>query len=205
MADTWEDTFHAWSRPPTKTEQQRCENAENSIRNALSSSEALKNRDIRIFTQGSYKNRVNVRRDSDVDIGVCCYDVFFPSYPEETTKETFGNIDGDYKYSVFKNEVEEALVSYFGRSAVIRGNKAFDLTENTYRVEADVAPFFEHRRYDVNGSCLSGVELRADNTPSKRIINWPEQHYENGVNKNTSTGRRYKAVVRILALWDFAW
>ena len=32
----------------------------------------------------------------------------------------------------------------------------------------------------------------------RSIINWPEQHYENGVGKNTNTARRYKRAVRIL-------
>jgi hypothetical protein len=146
MGDSWEITFQAWAQPPGKTEQERCENAEGAIRNAIRASEKLSQRDIRVFTQGSYRNRVNVRQDSDVDIGICCYDVFFSSYPEGTTKETFGNSDSDYRYAVFKNEVEEALVAYFGRDSVERGNKAFDLKENSYRVEADVAPFFEHRR-----------------------------------------------------------
>ena len=31
----------------------------------------------------------------------------------------------------------------------------------------------------------------------KEIINWPEQHYNNGVEKNTKTARRYKRTVRI--------
>lgn len=38
--------------------------------------------------------------------------------------------------------------------------------------------------------------MRADD--GSRIINWPEQHYENGIQKNTDTGRRYKAMVRVL-------
>jgi hypothetical protein len=30
------------------------------------------------------------------------------------------------------------------------------------------------------------------------IVNWPQQNYDNGVQKNTATGRRFKAIVRIL-------
>jgi hypothetical protein len=43
---------------------------------------------------------------------------------------------------------------------------------------------------------LSGVELSPDN--GDRIINWPDQHLENGVSKNMITGKRYKAIVRVL-------
>lgn len=153
---------------------------------------------MRVFAQGSYQNNTNVRRDSDVDIAVVCYDAFFPAYPPETSAETFKHEDAKYLYSTFKNEVEEALVQYFGRRAVTRGNKAFNLKENTYHVEADVAPFFEHRRYHKDGSYLSGVELRPDNIKFLRVINWPHQHYENGVEKNKAPRRCFKSVVRII-------
>lgn len=194
----WKSQFREWAKPPGTTEEQRIANAEKGIKDALKASDALKNRDIRVFTQGSYRNNTNVRKDSDVDIAVVCYDVFFPDYPEGTTKETFGNIDGDYAYGTFKNEIEQALVARFGHSAVERGNKAFDVHENTYRVEADVAPFFEHRWYHIDGDYLSGVELRPDNGQPVKIINWPQQHYDNGVSKNMATGKRYKSMVRIL-------
>jgi len=193
----WEEKFTQWSKPPSETEQQRCDNAVKSITNAIKSSTKLKEKDIRILVQGSYQNNTNVRQESDVDIGVICYDVFFPNYPKDTTRETFGNSQSDYYYKDFKNEIEEALVAYFGRNAVKRGNKAFDLKETSYKVEADVVPFFEHRRYAKDGTFISGVELKPDNGVPASIINWPEQHYKNGVNKNNETNRRFKSLVRI--------
>lgn len=125
---------------------------------------------------------------------------FSPIILPGTTAEMFGHEDSSYHYSTFKNEVEEALVNYFGRPAVKRGNKAFDIKENAYHVEADTAAFFEHRRYYKNGTYDSGVKLLTDNGTPLQVINWPEQHYNNGVSKNDNTGRRYKFVVRILKL-----
>jgi len=194
----WEAKFKEWAKPPGTTEEQRIANAERGIKDAIRGASALNNRDIRVFVQGSYQNNTNVRQDSDVDIAVVCYDVFIPQYPKGTTKETFGHIDGDYAYGRFKTEIEQALVARFGRSAVERGNKAFDVHENTYRVEADVVPFFEHRRYSVSGDYESGVELQPDVGQPERVINWPKQHYDNGVSKNKVTGMRYKSMVRIL-------
>jgi len=194
----WEAQFSQWAKPPGKSEQERCQNAENAIRNAIKASDRLKLRKIKIFTHGSYQNNTNVRKDSDVDVGILCYDVFFPNYPDGLTKEHFGHKDSDYNYSTFKDEVEQALIDYFGWNAIKRGNKAFNIKETTYHVEADAAPFFEHRRYHADGSYLSGVELRPDKPPPFRIINWPEQHYNNGVRKNNTTGKRYKSLVRIL-------
>ena len=192
---TWEEAFSSWAQAPSKTEQERCANAEKAVKNAIGASDKLKNRNIKVFTQGSYRNNTNVKQDSDVDIGVLCYDVFFEQLPDGYKKEDFGIISADYGYSTFKNEVEEALVSYFGRASVARGNKAFDVKENSYHVEADVAPFFEHRRYSADKLYLSGVELKPDSGGS--VINWPEQHYDNGVSKNTATSRRFKSLVRI--------
>lgn len=193
---TWEDRFSSWAQSPSQTETERSENAERAIRNAIKASTKLQARDIKVIRQGSYRNRTNVRRDSDVDIGVICYDTFFEDYPQGTTRETYGNTPATYHYAQFKNEVGEALSDYFGSAAVIRGSKAFDVKENTYHLEADVAPFFEHRRYDASGKYLSGVELQPDN--GGRVINWPEQHYENGNAKNDRTRRSYRSLVRII-------
>lgn len=192
----WENIFSEWAKPPGKTEEERCENAEKAVRNAIAASDKFNRRNIKVFTQGSYRNNTNVRKDSDVDIGILCFDTFFHDLPEGYTRESFGFESASYHYTQFKNEVEEALVDYFGRNSVTRGNKAFDIKENSYHVEADVAPFFEHRRYSKDGKYLSGVELLPDK--GVRVINWPEQHYNNGVNKNTATGRRFKALVRII-------
>ena len=96
--------------------------------------------------------------------------------------------------------VQKALRNYFGVAGVTRGNKAFDVHANTYRIEADVVPTFEHRRYtqhsDGTYSYLSGIALK---TGSGNLIeNWPQQNYDNGVARNNHTGRHYKRVIRIL-------
>jgi len=193
---SWEDKFKLWSKGPAKTEDERCENSINMIKSAIDASDKLKSRQVELFLQGSYRNRVNVRQDSDVDIGVLCNSVFYGDYPEGMTRETFGYTEASYTYAQFKNDVEEALVEKFGRNNVTRGNKAFDIKANSYRVEADVAPFMQHRRLNTDGGYTQGVQLFSDS--GSKIINWPEQHYDNGVNKNSNCFRRYKRLVRIL-------
>lgn len=199
MSRDWESVFTTWSQGPSATEQERAENAEGQIRAAILASDKLKNRNIRVITQGSYRNRVNVRKNSDVDIGVLCLDTYFPDYPDDNIKKQAAatTSPATYVYSTFKNDLEEALVARFGRAEVTRGNKAFDIKANTYRVEADVAAFFEHRRYSTATQYISGVEMISDDGTS-RIRNWPEQHYQNGVTKNDQTSRKFKRVTRIL-------
>jgi hypothetical protein len=197
MSRDWEEQFKQWARPPGKTEEDRCSNSVSAIQNAINASDKLSRRRVRVFTQGSYKNNTNVRQDSDVDIACVCTDTFFHDpLPEGWTAERLGLVDATYHYSEFKNDVQNALVAYFGSGAVSRGNKAIDVHETSYHVEADVAPFFEHRRYLDSGRYLEGVELRADDCT--RVVIWPEQNYTNGCAKNTNTGRRYKSVVRVL-------
>ena len=196
MARNWENTFSSWAKGPGATESERSENAIREIRTAISKSDDLQHRNIVVFLQGSYKNRVSVRQNSDVDVGILCHDTFFYKLPENYTTKDFDITSSDYHYPQFKNEVGAALVDHFGKSAVRRGNKAFDIKESSQRVEADVAPFFRHRRYSADGRHQKGVELQPDN--GGRVINWPDQHYNNGVSKNDATQRRYKRIVRIL-------
>ncbi len=197
MSRDWEEQFRGWAKPPGKTEQERCDNAASAIRNAIEASDKLRTRGMTIFAQGSYRNNTNVRKDSDVDIGILCTDTTLNDFPPGMNRDNFDLIPATYHYEQYKNEIEEALVKHFGRAAVERGNKAFDVHETSYHVEADVAAFFEHRRYREDGTYSQGVALLTDRE-KRRIINWPEQHYQNGVNKNEQTGRRFKAIVRVL-------
>ena len=196
MARNWENTFASWAKGPQAAETERSENSICAIRKAIAKSDDLKHRDIEVFLQGSYQNRVNVRQNSDVDVGILCHETFFYELPANYSAEYFNIYPATYHYLQFKDKVEAALANHFGRPAVHRGNKAFKIKENSNRIEADVAPFFDHRRYSLNGSYQIGVGLQPDR--GGRVINWPEQHYENGVLKHTATWRRYKRVVRIL-------
>lgn len=194
----WEPTFQLWKQGPTDAEKERSSNAIEAIKAAISSSDKLRSREVNVFLQGSYRNNVNVRKDSDVDVGLVCTDTFFTRYPDGTNRGTFGNEASSYSFKQFKNEVEEALVGKFGREAVTRGNKAFDIKANAQRITSDATPFFQFRDYyDTTGRYTQGVALLPDRG-GDRIYNFPEQHYKNGVRKNTNCNRRYKRLVRIL-------
>ncbi len=191
-----EDTFVFWSQGPAKTESNRCAHAESAVRDAIKSDEALQNLDITVFPQGSYRARTNVRQDSDVDICVRCNDGFFVQYPEGKAAADYYHSDSALTYFDFKNMVERALKSYFGWNGVSRGTKAFDVHENTYRIDADVIPTFEYRWYIDETHYHSGVAFIPDG--GRRIWNWPQQNYDNGVAKNERVNRHYKRLVRIV-------
>lgn len=197
-----EEQLRSWSAGPSQTEKDKCQNAENMVRKAIQADEDLQNLNISVFAQGSYRANTNVRQNSDVDICVRYNDSFFPDYPKGTTNQTFNNGESQFRFSDFKNLVQAALESYFGEDGVTRGNKAFDVHANSYRIDADVVPTFEHRRYtgnklqDGKDEILIGVAFNPDN--GLTIKNWPEHTYQNGVSRNNSTGRRYKRAIRIL-------
>lgn len=197
---TWDDKFASWANGPGTTEQTKCENAETAIRKALAAHEKLASMDITVFAQGSYRNKTNVKQDSDVDICVRLNSTFFPTYPEGKNNADFGNSAGSITFAEYKNLVQKALTDYFGEDSVMRGDKAFNIHANTYRIDADVVATLEHRRYvlkpDGTHYYLSGIGFDTD--AGKRILNWPNQHYDNGLKKHEETARRFRKVIRIL-------
>lgn len=204
MTRHWEVTFREWSKPSSDTEQQKYENAERMIRDAIKESATLNGKDIRVFAKGSYRNNTNVSQESDVDIVVACREPFFTDFTfADYDQQTVGLVDSPYPYSQFKNEVGAALAAKFGSSGVIRGNKAFDVHATSYRVDADVLPCFELRCYGKQAFLTVerfpyDLGTRFFSDTGDRIDNWPDQQYDNGVVKNNATGNRYKYIVRAL-------
>ena len=193
-----ENLLSRWAEPPSDSEQTRCDNAERVIRNAVQDSEILRDLEIRVFAQGSYKNNTNVRLNSDVDICVCLMDTFSTDYSfaPNLSDEALGISGATYTYQQFKNDLGDALVAEFGKANVKRGNKAFDIRENTYRLESDVVACIEQSRYSSDTGYHRGTTIYPDDGTT--IHSWPFHHYDNGVQKNTESGRRFKRIVRIM-------
>ncbi|MFA5877918.1 MAG: nucleotidyltransferase [Candidatus Staskawiczbacteria bacterium] len=176
------------------------ENAEAAVKKAIANHKQLSEMDISIFAQGSYRTNTSVKQDSDVDICVRLNSTFFSKYPEGKTRENYGNIEGSIKFAEYKNLIQEALNDYFGLQYVSRGNKAFDVHSNSYRVDADVVPAFAYRYYygDGENDYIDPVGMAFLTDRGVRIENWPHQVHNNGISKQDGTSQRYKKVVRIL-------
>jgi hypothetical protein len=200
----WEDKFQSWSQPLSQNERTKCENAERAIKRAIRDDKTLSKLNIRVFPQGSYCAGTNIRLDSDVDICICLREPFFTDYPPGKTREDLGLVKGSPAFSEYKRLIENALVYEFGKTSVKRGDKAFNIHKNSYRIDADVVPTYAHRRYtgkyNSDGThhyiTPTGVELISDK--GKAIINWPEQTFENRNDKNDKTGKRFKRIIKIL-------
>lgn len=207
MAKDWSSFFDTWAKPPSATELDERDRTERQIRDAIQAWPALARRNLRIFVKGSYRSGTNVRRGSDVDIAVelrghergresFVYQQLFAA--EGLSKADMGFSDAPPEYQParqsLKDDCQAALASAFGASNVERHNKCITISEKSTTLPADVVPCVTHRRYDSASRYSEGIKIAPDSGPE--IVNWPDQDYENGVAKNTSTSKRYKKAVR---------
>ena len=206
MDRDWHEMFRTWAKPPSKAEEAKGSNAAHLIGTALRSFDNLKSRDFSVLSCGSYRNNTNVKLDSDIDVAVVYNDAVYCQYPPvgPPTSEMLGFKVAEYGMSHFRNDVEKALVAAFGRSNVVAGDKTINIRENTTRLDADVTPFLQHRCYtgqklaDGTWQFFEGAEMRPRGEQNKRIINWHQRHYDEGVKRNDATRRRFKRITRII-------
>lgn len=193
-----EDQLTTWAKPPSETEEDKCRNAVSRITDAVKKKFGI---DVSIFLQGSYKNRTNVRKDSDVDIIVRHDDYYFYDLgklsPEEKKEYEATSTPSKYTFSQFKNDIQSILVEEFGVTEVERKNKCIKIKGSAYRVNADVVPCYEYRRY-ASPTRVEAVGVGFLPDTGWRVHSFPQQHYDNGAKKNNDTNGSYKDVVRIL-------
>lgn len=196
MAKFDEQTLLNWTTPPSNSEQTKLENSERMVKDAINSDEKLKQKSTETFGQGSYANNTNVRLNSDIDINVRYTGGFYFNLPATKTREDFNlNNPSSYSFVEFKDDVENALVNKFGRSEVIRNDKCITIKANSYRIETDVVPTWNYRRYSEDGSYVLGAKFISDK--GIEVINYPKQHIQNGISKNNNTSRRFKRLTRL--------
>ena len=206
MARDWQKLFKSWAKPPSDTEEEKGSNAARMINDALRSYGPLKNRNFGVYATGSYRNNTNIRLGSDIDVAVVLTDAIFSDYPLDAppTREMLGFTSASYGLVELRDDVGKALEAKFGPKGVTAGDKTYNVHENSYRLDADVTAFCEYRRYsgkknsDGSWHYHQGTEMRPRNDPNKRIINWHQQHYDQGVARNYATKRRFKRLTRIL-------
>ncbi len=191
-----EQQLASWAKGPGATEQERCDTTVRRITEALRPFYGSR---VTIFPQGSYRNRTNVRQDSDVDVAV----VESSAYIGDTSRmgpEALARWNAmspaSYTFAQLKADVHQQLTAAFG-PRVERRNKCIFVPETASGVDGDVVPAFEYRLFDYNGyKTASGIAFYADR--GGLFTSFPQQHYDNGVAKNDRTQRMYKRAVRIL-------
>lgn len=208
MTRDWESTLRAWVKRPSDHEDDMRNTTQEEIESALKASPLLKPVSYKVYAKGSYANNTNVRLDYDVDIAVECTDFYYhdergaaADVKKAAVESKFSGYKGGYTRTQFKNDVEQALVDYYGRAAVKRGNMAMRIREKKTTLPADVVPCFEyHRIYNVDfwGNLQYNQGTRIYPDSGSYVHNWPDQQLANGISKNDATGRRFKRMVRAL-------
>lgn len=216
--------MRSFTAPLSQTEDQKCKNAISMVGAALKEigftddnklitnmftdtyaySLQMRNiqngRNVKLFVQGSYANNTNVRLNSDVDIAVVLESTFRTKYRPGVTRQHYGFTESSDSIDRFKNDVQQALTKKFGTD-VERNNKSIKVNGNSYRVDADTVPCMRYRDYSNDTSFneyayVGAILIRSDE--GEEIINYPEQHIENGKKKNADTKLYYKKMVRII-------
>jgi hypothetical protein len=204
MIQQWHERFSEWSKPPTEFEEKKGSTAAEMINDALRAYPPLSSHRFTVYPTGSYRNNTNVRLGSDIDIAVVLSESFFPVIPSGLDRNALELSDATYTLDDFRDDVGKALALKFGSSAVTPGDITFNVRESSRRQDADVTPFLQHRCYtgsrrsDGSWDFHEGAETRPRKDSSRRIVNWHEQHYVQGVQRNIETSRRFKRITRIL-------
>jgi len=180
------------------------------VQQALNNNAWLVREGVQVRPQGSYHNNTNVRQDSDMDL--CAWHPGIRVMVEDGISldeadrglgytRTGGRMIPDIAADL-RREVGQALRAAFGQANVHGGNKAFRVSAVPgSRADADVVPAIRLDYVFKRGSgllysldCIEGMIIYAGD--GTQILNFPEQHHENGKAKRERTRHRFKKVVR---------
>ena len=188
-----EDQLISWTKPSSDTEQDKQDRTERMIREAISDHPEFHDCTLSVYAKGSYPNKTNVRTESDVDIAVQCSNVFYHNTAIDVPGDSYS---GRWTPSKLRTEVGHALRAKFGSQVDTSGKVAINVSSGSARVDADVIPCFNYRRYFTSGSYKKGAKVfRKDGSSTE---NYPQDHLEKGRTKNNDTNQFYKKTVRIL-------
>lgn len=185
-----EEKLLSWTKPASDSEETRCDSTIANIRNCIQNYDFGRLGQPEIRLRGSYNNNTNVKNDSDVDM-YALFSNFWYNFDQNF--QCIPSYGTGPSYSEFRNAVYLSLRQKYGTENVKNGNKSLKIKSNTYRVNADVVPVIIARY--LGHDSLKGVAFFSQK--GQFIINFPDQDYNNGCEKNKITNNRYKFFIRI--------
>ena len=190
--------IHNWTETGANAGAKRTrEIIENALRRSVPASY-----DYDIFLQGSYANATNIPGDSDVDIVVMLKSTYYFSTKRlseaDRHRQEAELVPGTIEPPTWRQAVEKALRTNFGRQEVEAKMKCIKVHGNDSRIDADVAPCFEYRDYTSypaygDRDWLRGIKIFP--VSGKPIVNYPKEHIDNGQRKK-GRAPHYKDTVR---------
>lgn len=204
---TWNDWLAHAEKPASVSEEGTIDRARRHVQDAISDNLWLSGQQVLIEPQGSYHNNTNTRRDADVDLRVrhpllkIDYDAeVIQEYADRALAYSYPGVQHEPLFAALRQELRATLSTAFGAKNVVVGKKAIRVKGITgSRAEVDVVPTLGYHSviWSASLSCyltLEGIAILS--TDGKWTLNFPEQHYTNGVNKRARTGYQFKKVVR---------
>jgi hypothetical protein len=103
-----------------------------------------------------------------------------------------------YQWTDFRRDVNAALADAYGTGNVHPDNNCVKISGASGCLPADIVPSIQYRRYTNLAIWIEGIWFWSA-SHSGPVINYPKQHYDNGVAKNgiLRTDGRYKPAVRM--------
>ncbi len=148
-----------------------------------------------VYLQGSYRNHTNIAGDSDVDVVVGTAGVFYSDLTE-AERQLRGLEPGQFTWAQFRDEVYRALACYYSTGRVRQGNKCIHVGGEGDRLNADVIPCCQYRRYrGAYADYAEGITFWTGT--GIQVVNYPKLHYANGTRKNEMCKENYKRMVRV--------
>jgi hypothetical protein len=198
-----ESQLKRWSKRGAET---TAKATHETIRLAISNTD-WNGKTVNTYLQGSYRNKTNIRGDSDVDIVAELETVFYHdlSLLDEPQIKAFKSAytDATYGWKDFHQDMMTALQERFGAKAVEAGNKCIKLQGENGRLPADVIVCLEFRRYTKfhtrdDQAFIPGIKFLVP-SENRWVINYPKLHIKYGARKNSDsrTKGQYKRTVRI--------
>jgi hypothetical protein len=197
-----EALLSSWIKPSSTDEKTQQDRAERMVADALTAYLDLPSSSYKVYAKGSYANNTNVRRDSDVDIAVEFTDCAYYRAANSVTlaEPKPAPYTGDWTPARWRQEIVAALVKKFGSGSVdTSGSVAINVPAVVgSRPSIDIVPSFTYYLYDNPSRTSTRVGTCVFPKAGDKIVNWPQQQFDNGVAKNNATGGRYKYYARAL-------
>ena len=89
--------------------------------------------------------------------------------------------------------MHRALAAHYSAGKVRQGDKCIHVGGAGDRLNADVVPCCEYRRYRIHYA--EGITFWTRS--GIQVVNYPERHYTNGTAKNEACGGNYKRTIRM--------
>lgn len=137
-------------------------------------------------------------RESDVDIVIECTSIFYHNL-NDAERQSLGFSPGNHSLESFRNEVIEALISFYGDKYVdTSGSNSIKVlpSDTNNRLYADVIVCASYSLYESLRVRAEGITFWKRNN-NEQIINFPKIHKANGATKNFNTSGNYKQTIRL--------